>query len=90
MSTYIRNFVLILAAGLVSSVLGGLFGTGIALLSPQFVSGLFRPETGDLARYAAAVGAVWGLFAGAGAMAFVIGVAAIANWFRPKSRTEET
>lgn len=89
MTTYMRNFLLILAAALVSAVAGGLFGAGIALLSPEFVSGLFRPETGSLMRYAAAVGAIWGLFVGAGAMAFVIGVAAIANWFRPKSRTEE-
>lgn len=90
MNTYIRNFLLILAAGFASAVLGGLFAAGIALLSPEFVSGLFRPETGNLARYAAAVGTIWGLFVGAGVMAFVIGVAAIANWFRPKSKTEET
>lgn len=89
MRTYLRNFLLILAAGLVSAVLGGLFGAGIALLSPEFVSGLFRPEAGNLTRYAAAVGAVWGLFTGAAAMAFGMGVAAIANWFRPKSRSEE-
>ena len=88
MNKYMWNFLAILAAGLVSAVLGGLFGAGIALLSPEFVSGLFRPEPGDLVRYAAAVGAIWGLFVGAGAMAFVIAVAAIANWFRPKSRTD--
>jgi ABC-type multidrug transport system fused ATPase/permease subunit len=85
MNTYLRNFLLILAAGLLSAVVGGLFGAGIALLSPEFVSGLFfTPKSGNLARYAAAVGAVWGLFIGAGTMAFVIGVAAMANWFRPK------
>ena len=90
MNTYLRHFLLILAAGLGSAVVGGLFGAGIALLSPEFVSGLFSPKTGDLARYAAAVGAVWGLFIGAGTMAFVIGVAAIANWFTPKSKTDES
>ena len=90
MNNYLRHFLFILAAGLVSAFIGGLFGAGIALLSPEFVSGLFSPTTGNPARYAAAVGAVWGLFIGAGTMAFVIGVAAIGNWFRPKSKTDES
>ncbi len=85
MTPHIRNFLLILAAGLVSAVLGGLFGAGLALLSPEFVAGLFGPQTANPARYAAAVGAVWGLFIGAAAMAFVMAVAAIANWFRPRN-----
>jgi hypothetical protein len=85
---YVRNFLMILVAGLASAVLGGLFGAAVAWLSPEFVSGLFRPDTGSLTRYAAAVGSIWGLFVGAGAMAFVIGVAAVANWFKPKAKNE--
>jgi hypothetical protein len=86
MSHAIKNFLLILAAALLSAVIGGLFGAGIAALSPDFVSGLFSPKTDSVIRYAAAVGAVWGVFIGAGAMAFGLLVAAIANWFRPGSK----
>lgn len=85
MIAYLRSFSLIVGAALVSAVLGGLFGAGIALLSPEFVAGLFAPVAGSLTRYAAAVGAIWGLFIGAGAMVFVIGAAAVANWFQPHS-----
>jgi hypothetical protein len=83
MNPAIKNFLLILAAALLSAVLGGLFAAGIAVLSPEFVAGLFSPKTGSLVNYAAAVGAVWGLFIGAAAMAFGLLVAAIGNWFRP-------
>jgi hypothetical protein len=79
----IKNFLLILAAALLSAVVGGLFGAAIAALSPEFVSGLFNAKTDSIVRYAAAVGAIWGLFIGAGAMAFGLAVAAITSWFRP-------
>jgi hypothetical protein len=90
MNHHLRNFLLILGAALVSAALGGLFGAGIALLSPEFVSGLFGPTHECLERYAAAVGAVWGLFIGAASMAFVMAVAAVANWFRPRDKNGET
>ena len=83
MSQPIRNFLLILGAALLSALLGGLFGAGIAALSPELVSGLFSPKTDSIVRYAAAVGAIWGVFIGAGAMVFGLAVAAVANWFRP-------
>ena len=86
MNQHIRSFLLILLAALLSSVVGGLFGAAVAALSPEFVRGLFSPNTGSLSRYAAAVGAIWGVFIGAGAMAFVFGVAAISTWFRPKDK----
>ncbi len=89
MNPYLRNFLYILLAALISAVLGGLFGAGIASLSEDFVRSLFQPKTDNLIRYAAAVGVVWGLFLGAGAMAFAILVASITNWFRPKAKTEE-
>ena len=85
---HVRNFVLILVAGIFASVLGGLFGAAIAAISPEFVKGLFGPKMEGVVRYAAAVGAIWGLFIGAGAMAFCVGVAAISNWFRPGNKKE--
>lgn len=90
MNQHIRNFVLILVAGIVSSVLSGLFGAAIAGISPEFVEGLFGPKADGIARYAAAVGAIWGLFIGAGAMAFCFGVAAISNSFKPRGEDKPT
>ena len=67
----VRNFLLILLAALGSSVLGALFATLVALVSPEFVRTLFSPAvTGSLARYAAGLGMVWGLFLGTAVMAF--------------------
>jgi hypothetical protein len=73
----------------VASVVGGLFGAAIATLSPEFVSGLLIPKGDGLTRHAAAVGAIWGIFLGAGAMVFVIGAAAVANWFRPRPKEKQ-
>ena len=89
MNTHLRGFLLIVVAGLLGAGLGGLFGAAIAALSPEFVAELFgsKPAAG-LARYAAAVGAIWGLFIGAGAMAFVIGAAAVSHWFRSGKQGE--
>ncbi len=85
----IRNFLLILAAALASAVLGCLFGALIALLSPEFVVALFRPDAAHHVRFAAAVGAVWGLFIGTAAMCFSIAVAAIAEWLLPRVRASQ-
>ena len=69
--TFIRYFCYIVAGALVSSVIGGLFATIIALISPDFVKGLFSPSAGaDLTRYAAVVGMIWGIFLGTAVMAF--------------------
>lgn len=87
---HVRNFLFILVAALASAVLGALFAVVVALLSPEFLSELLRPETDSVIRYAAAVGMIWGLFIGAGAMAFSLGVAAIAHWFRPRKKSEES
>ena len=86
MSQPIRNFLLILGAALLSAFLGGLFAAGIAALSPDLVSNLFSPKTDSIVRYAAAVGAIWGVFMGAGAMVFALAVAAVATWFRSGPR----
>jgi hypothetical protein len=48
-----------------------LFASGVALVSPEFVSTLFtRDASGSLVRYAAAVGMIWGLFLGTAVMGF--------------------
>jgi hypothetical protein len=88
MNHIVRTFLLILAGALISAAIGGLFGAGIAILSPEFVSGLFGPKVNDVVRYAAAVGAVWGVFIGAAAMAFAVAVAVVANWLRPGAKSE--
>ena len=89
MNQHLRNFFFILGAALASSVMGAVFAVIVTLVSPEFVSGLLFHGSGSLTRYAAAVGMIWGLFLGAGSMAFCLGVAAISNWFRPKDKTEK-
>ena len=55
--------------------MGGVFASVVALISPEFVKGLFsRPEGSSLPRYAAAVGAIWGVFIGAGVMILCLGL----------------
>jgi hypothetical protein len=90
---FVRYFLYILAAALGSTLLGGAFACLIALLSPEFVKGLFGPvaDTG-LVRYAAAVGMVWGLFLGSGVMAFCLFLTTIhevAGVFQKESKTDE-
>ncbi len=82
----VKNFLLTLAAALLSAVIGGLFAAGIAALSPELVSNLFGPNTDNLMRYAAALGAIWGVFIGTAAMLAGLAIAAIVNWFRPRAR----
>ena len=72
MNRILRHFFYIVAAGLGSALLGGAFAVVISLLSPEFVGELFCRSAEHIMRYAAAVGMVWGLFIGAGAMAFSI------------------
>jgi hypothetical protein len=84
MNQPVKNFLLTLAAALLSAVVGSLFGAGIAALSPELISNLFGPNTGSLVRYAAAVGAIWGVFIGTAAMLAGLAIAAIVNWFRPR------
>ncbi len=89
MNYAIRCFLMILGAALLSAVIGGLFAAGVATLSPEFVGGLFGPQAKDVVRYAAAVGAVWGIFLGAGAMAFALAVAAFTQWCRGEPREKK-
>jgi hypothetical protein len=63
------------------------------LVSPEFVKDLFSPPDGtSLPRYAAAVGAVWGIFIGTGVMGFCIGLTTliqIARIITKKSDVEQ-
>ena len=73
--TFLRYFFYVLGAAILSSVVGGAFAAVVALISPDFVKGLFSPAAGaSLTRYAAAVGAIWGVFIGAGVMGFCLGL----------------
>src|SRR5881409_2285346 len=65
--TFLRYFLYVLGAALLSAVVGGVFASVVALVSPEFVKGLFSPPNdASLPRYAAAVGMIWGVFIGAG------------------------
>jgi hypothetical protein len=73
--TFLRYFFYVLGAAILSSIVGGAFAAVVALISPEFVKGLFSPAAGaSLPRYAAAVGAIWGIFIGAGVMGFCLGL----------------
>ena len=75
-----REFVLMLAAGLGSAALGGGFGSLIGWLSPEFISLLAYPNPVlDPARFGAATGLIAGLLIGASAMGFALLVGAIRN-----------
>lgn len=75
MNTVVRYFLYVLGAAILASLVGGLFAALVATISPEFVKGLFMPEQGaSLTRYAAAVGAIWGVFIGTGVMGFCLGL----------------
>jgi hypothetical protein len=90
---FVRYFLYILAAAMGSALLGGAFACLIALVSPEFVQGLFTPVSeAGLVRYAAAVGMVWGLFLGSGVMAFCLfltTVQQVAGLFKKESQANK-
>src|SRR2546426_2423211 len=78
MNAVVKSFLLVLAAALASAFLGGLFACAIAVVSPDFVRGLFAPQASEsIVRFAAAAGMIWGLFLGTGVMGFTLLVAAL-------------
>lgn len=78
MNTVVRYFLYVLGAAILASLIGGLFAALVAMISPEFVKGLFMPEEGaSLTRYAAAVGAIWGIFIGTGVMGFCLGLVTV-------------
>src|SRR5438046_10171315 len=92
--TFLRYFLYVLGAALLSAVVGGAFASVVAMISPAFVKGLFSPPDGaSLPRYAAAVGMIWGIFIGAGVMGFCLGLVTlvqIAKIFTTKKAADET
>ena len=92
--TFLRYFLYVVGAAIFSAIVGAVFASIIALISPEFVKGLFSPGAGaSLARYAAAVGAIWGVFIGAGVMGFCLGLVTlvqIARVFSKKKRDDES
>lgn len=84
-----RKFYSIVAASLASAVIGGLFGAGIALLSPSFVSDLFLKEASKgMLRYGAAAGAISGIVLGAAVMTLIIMATILAEGIRNKKRDQ--
>ena len=76
--TAIQLFGVVLGGALVSAILGGLFAMLVAVVSPEFVAGLFSLEEDvSIARYAFSVGMIWGLFIGAGVGGFVCGLSVL-------------
>jgi hypothetical protein len=76
--TAIQLFGVVLGGALVSAILGGLFAMLVAVVSPEFVSGLFSlKENVSVSRYAFSVGMIWGLFIGAGVGGFVCGLSVL-------------
>ena len=92
--TFLRYFFYVLGAAILSAVVGGIFASVIGLISPEFVKGLFSPPAGaSLPRYAAAVGAIWGVFIGAGVMGFCLGLVTlvqIARLFAKRRDADES
>jgi hypothetical protein len=92
--TFLRYFFYVLGAALLAALVGGLFASIVALISPEFVKGLFSPPDGtSIPRYAAAVGAIWGVFIGAGVMGFCLGLVTlvqIARVFAKKKSDDDS
>ncbi len=75
---FVRSFVAIVGGALGSSALGGVFGSVVAVVSPEFVKTLASaPLTESPVRYAAGLGMIWGLFLGTAVMAFSILIATL-------------
>ena len=76
-------FVVMLVGALLSAFVGGAFGALVATISPEFVAGLFyREAEAGVARYAFAVGMIWGVFIGAAVSGFACFLAAIIKILR--------
>ncbi len=72
---FLHYFLYVLGAAILAAIVGGAFAAILGLISPEFVKGLFAlPDGTSLPRYAAAVGAVWGVFIGTGVMGFCLGL----------------
>jgi hypothetical protein len=93
MTSFLRFFVTIVVAAVVSAALGGLFACLIALVSPEFLEGLFSRRLEDPVRYAVAWGLIAGLFLGAVVMCFCLfltTVIHVANVFKRKNEESKS
>lgn len=89
--TAVGFFGIILLGALVSALLGGAFGASVALVSPEFVSGLFSPKAGaGITRYAFAIGMIWGVFIGAAVAGFACFLAAVIKILRIRFESRKT
>ena len=80
-----RAFILIVAAGIGCSILGGLFGFAIGSISPEFLRAItLIPQLGaevqDAPRLGTAFGMVCGLFLGTAVMAFSLVLQTLREW----------
>lgn len=76
-------FGIIVVGSLLSAFLGGVFGAIVATVSPEFVKALFSLSAEEsVARYAFAVGMIWGLFLGAAASGFACLLASVVRILR--------
>ena len=76
--TFLRYFLFVLGAAILACLIGGVFAAVAAMISPEFVVGLFAPPEGaSLTRYPAAVGAIGGVFIGVGVMGFCPGLVTV-------------
>ena len=79
----VRFFLIILLGALISAILGGGFAALVALISPEFVSGLFGPGADHgVIRYSFVVGMIWGLFIGAAVSGFACFLATVIKIIR--------
>lgn len=85
--TFPHYFLSVLGAAILAALVGGAFAALLAVLSPEFVKGLFSPAEGtSIPRYAAAVGAIWGVFLGTGVMGFCLGLVTLVQVARVLAR----
>lgn len=76
--TVLRSFSYIVGAALFAAVLGGLFGSAVAMVSPEMVRGCAgAPGSASLVRCGAGLGMVFGLLLGTAAMGFSLLLVAI-------------
>lgn len=88
--TFLRYFLSVLGAALLSALVGGGFAALIGTISPDFVKGLFGVPVGaSIPSYAAAVGSIWGVFIGAGVMGFCLGLVTLVQVARTLARKKD-
>ena len=85
----VQLFGVVLGGALLSAILGGLFAMIVALISPEFVSGLFSLKDGvSVSRYAISVGMIWELFIGVGVGGFVCGLSVLLGLIKLRVHVE--